>query len=391
MRNKFLSVIAIMFVVLVSFTNIYATDGMFHMGIYEDIYRLSEQLEDIELPFVNVFVDAATYDKNVTHSGISIGETTIDVDEKLEGVHVLFSNDMITIKGEVEHAFIYGSNVVVEGKIAKDTIIFAPTVQILEGAIVEEDVIIVANNLELKGKVNGNVIATVSNTATISGIIDKDLRITAMDLELTGEQINGDVYIETNIDTTSIKEKYSNAIINAIEVEQEEATDWMGIFTKGIITVVIYSIICLFLTRKPNNLVEKAYKKFKENTTYGLIISVIMLMLVFILPIILIILAIAGLGIIAWPILTIYLAVIIFVISTASLIVGTTIFMALKDKVGKYKIPVVAIIFGVLYALTKITVIATYANLAILLIALAIVVTMITKKLPDTKNEEVKA
>ena len=390
MRNKFLSVIAIMFVVLVSFTNIYATDGMFHMGIYEDIYRLSEQLEDIELPFVNVFVDAATYDKNVTHSGISIGETTIEVDEKLEGVHVLFSNDMITIKGEVEHAFIYGSNVVVEGKIAKDTIIFAPTVQILEGAIVEEDVIIVANNLELKGKVNGNVIATVSNTATISGIIDKDLRITAMNLELTGEQINGDVYIETNIDTTSIKEKYPKATIHALEVE-EYTTNWQVVITKGIITVVAYSIICLFLTRKPNNLVEKAYKKFKENTTYGLIISVIMLMLVFILPIILIILAIVGLGVIVWPILILYLAIILFVISTASLIVGTTIFMALKDKVGKYKIPVVAIIFGVLYALTKITVIATYANLAMLLIALAIVVTMVTKKLPDTKNEEVKA
>ncbi|MBQ8042915.1 MAG: polymer-forming cytoskeletal protein [Clostridia bacterium] len=381
MTKKFFSVLMMMFVILISLTNVHATDGMFYMGAYSDIYKLSEQ-SDIDLPFINVFANAATYDKDVTHSGISIGDTTIDVNEKLEGMQVLVSTDMVTIKGEVENSFIYANNVVIEGKLTGDSIIFAPTVQILEGATVEKDVIIVANNLDLQGIVEGNVIATVSEKANISGVINQDLRMIVEDLVVENETIKGDVYIETNADTTALKEKYPNAVVKSLVEETELEVDWMSIFTKGIITVVIYSVICFLLTRKENNIVEKACKKFKANTTYGLLIAVITLMLVLVLPIILIIMALSGLGLIAWPILISYIALLLLVGTTAMLIVGLAIFDAVKEKVSKYKIPAIALIYIVLYALTQVPVIAGYANMAIMLVALAIVVTMFTKKLP---------
>ena len=381
MTKKFFSVLMMMFVILISLTNVHATDGMFYMGSYSDIYKLSEQ-SDIDLPFINVFANAATYDKDVTHSGISIGDTTIDVNEKLEGMQVLVSTDMVTIKGEVENSFIYANNVVIEGKLTGDSIIFAPTVQILEGATVEKDVIIVANNLDLQGIVEGNVIATVSEKANISGVINQDLRMIVEDLVVENETIKGDVYIETNADTTALKEKYPNAVVKSLVEETELEVDWMSIFTKGIITVVIYSVICFLLTRKENNIVEKACKKFKANITYGLLIAVITLMLVLVLPIILIIMALSGLGLIAWPILISYIALLLLVGTTAMLIVGLAIFDAVKEKVSKYKIPAIALIYIVLYALTQVPVIAGYANMAIMLVALAIVVTMFTKKLP---------
>lgn len=390
MKKKILSILAIMFVVLVSFTNVQAADGLFQMGAFEDIYKLSEQLDEIDLPFINVFTNAATYDKDVNHSGISVGTTTIDVNEKLEGMQLLVSKDMVTIKGEVENSVIYANNIVIEGKITGDTILLAPTVQILETATIEKDVIIVANNLELQGTVKGNVIATVAVKANISGTIEKDLRMVALDLSLQEEQINGEVYLETDADTSAIIAKYPDATIQPLEEETESTIDWIDIFTKGVITVIVYSAICFFITRKDNNIAEQAYNKFKANTTYGLIISIVMLMLLILLPILLVVLAFYGFGIIAWPILIAYLGGILLVLSTASLIVGMTIFEAVKGKVGKYKIPVIALIFIVLYALTKITFISTYANMAMLLIALGIVVTMITKKLPDDKKEKTK-
>ena len=389
MRKKFLSIIAVMFVVLVSLTHVFAADGMFQLGAYEEIYKLSEQAQ-IDLPFLNVFTNAATYDENITHSGISFGQSTIDVDEKLEGMHILFTNDMITIKGEVENAVVYGSNVVIEGKITGDTIILAPTVQILEKAVIEKDVIIVANNLDIKGMVKGNVIATVSDKANITGKIEKDLRMVAENLTVDGANIKGEIYLETNADTTALKEKYPDATIKSLQETSEPETDWFGIFTKGIITVVIYGVISFFVTRKDNNIASKAYNKFAKHTSYGLLMSVVLLMLLLVLPILLIVLAIVGLGIIAWPILIAYIALILLVGTTATLIVGMTIFEALKNKVRKYKILAIALIYIVLYALTQIPFIATYANMAILLIALAIVVTMITKKLPEENKEEVK-
>ncbi len=389
MRNKFLSVLAIMFVVLISITNVYATDGMFHLGVYEDIYKLSEQEDVIDLPFVNMFANAATYDKIITHSGISFGQSTIDVDDKLEGAHILFTNDMITIKGEVENALIFGSNAVIEGKITEDSIILAPTVQILENATIEKDVIIVANNLDIKGTIKGNVIATVAETANISGVIQDDLRMIAREVVFDGEEIKGDLYLETNADTTAIKEKYTEATIVSLVEETESAIDWMNVFTNGVITVIVYSIICFVVTRKNGNIVEKACNKFKKYTTYGLLMSIVMLILLILLPMLLIVLAVAGFGIIAWPILIAFIAIVLLTWTTAMLIVGMAIFDAIKDKVGKFKIPVIALIYIVLFALTQITFISTYANMAMLIIALAIIMTMITKKLPSEVKEKV--
>lgn len=381
MRKKFLSVVALMLILLVSFTNVEAADGLFSLGAYNDIYKLSEQA-NIDLPFINVFSNSAIYDKDIKHSGITIGESTIDVDEKLEGVQIIVANDMITVKGEVENALIYGTNVVIEGKITGDSLILSPSVKILETATIEKDIIIVANDLDLKGTVNGNVIATISETANISGVIVNDLRIITQGLTLENEEIKGDIYIETNVDTKTLIEKYPSATIKAIQEQPKPVVDWMELITKGIITVIIYSAICFFVTKKDNNVAEKAYKKFKVHAAYGLIISVIMIMLLIILPLVLILMAIAGFGLVAWPVLVAYLALVLLVWTTAMLIVGMTIFEAVKSKVGKYKIPVIALIYIVLYALTKITFIATYSNMAILLIALGIVMTMLTKKIP---------
>lgn len=387
MRRKIFNILIIMFFVLISLTHVEAKEGLFTYGAYTDIYKLSEQKTKIDLPFFNMFMNAATYDEVVKHSGITIGDSTIDINEKLEGMQIIYSTDMVTIKGEVENALIYSNNIVVEGKISGDTILLAPTVQILDNAIVDKDVIVVANNLEVKGIISGNLIATVSEKAIISGEIKKDLRMMATNVELTSDKLQGDIYIETNADMTQVKEKYPNAVIELL-VKEEQQIDWMKIITEGVILVIVYGTICYFLTRKENNIAQKAYKKFKANLIFGTISAFVLIMSVAILPIILIVIALWGLGIIAWPILTIQVASMILIWQLAILIVGTTIFEAVKSKVGKYKLPTIVLIFAILFALTKITYIAVQANLAIYLIAIAIVATYLTKKLP--KEEKVK-
>ena len=379
MTKKFFSVLMVMFAVFVSMTYVHATDGLFHMGTYEDIYKLSEQA-DIDLPFFNMFINAATYDKDVKHSGISFGSTTIDINEKLEGMHAIISTDMVTIKGEVENSFIYANNLVIEGKLSGDSIIIAPNVQIKENAIIEKDIIIIADNLNINGTVNGNVIATVAGKTTVSGVLNKDLRIITSDIDLHDEQIKGNVYIETSVDKTTIKEKYPEATVKSLTAKVEKNIDWMKIITKGIVVVLVYTLATWLITRKPNNIVGKMCERFKEKTVFGLLSSIIALVLVLILPLLLILGAIAGLGIIAWPILIAYAALILFVATTSILIVGMATYDTLKSKVEKFKLPAIALIYTVLYALTQITAITMHVNIAMLIIALALVFTMFTKK-----------
>lgn len=388
MKRKILSLFMIFSVLFMITFSVYAEtsntkESLFKLEAYEDIYKLSEQKDGINLPFIMTFAKSVSYDKLVKHSGITIGQSTVEITDKLEGIHLIMSEDMVTIKGEVENAVIYANNIVVEGKITGDSILMSPSVQILENAKISKDVIIVANNLDIKGKVSGNVIATVTDNANISGTISQDLRIITTALNLENSKINGNVYIETDSDTTKILEQYPEANIVSLKAttEDSKASNIMDIVLSGIITVVIYTFVTFFVCKKENNIVEKAYIKFKENTMYGLMIAVVSLMLLIVLPILLIVLAIMGLGVIAWPVLIIYLGIILLSISTSTLVVGMTIYVAIKDKVKKWKLPAMAVIFVVLFALTQIPYIAYYAIIAINLISLAIIITMITKKI----------
>lgn len=386
MRKKTFSIIIMLVVMIASFSNIYATTEqlkMFDVKAYQEIYKLSEDEEGINLPFFNFFEGAAVYDKAIHHSGITFGDSTVEIDEKLEGVHVIFSTDMISVKGELENALIYGNNVVVSGKITSDAMLIGNTVTITEKADIDKDLVIIADKLNIEGNVDGNVIATVSTQTNISGKIGKDLRAITTNIDVSNSDIKGGIYLETDANSEQITQKYKDAIIyRKIVEEPEEKIDISSIISKGVITVVIYTLICYLINKKDNNFMDKAYTKFKENVIFGTLLSFVAIISVIVVPVLLLLLAIFGLGIVAWPILIIYTAVLLFVCATAYLIVGLTTYSAIKKVVGKYKLPAMIGIFTVLYVLSQITMISYYVSLAVYLIALAIIITMVTKKMP---------
>lgn len=384
MKKKILTLFMLVCTIVLATSSVFASDGLFQLGVFEDVYKLSENKE-IVLPFLNMFSAAATYDSDVNHSGITFATSTMDINKKLNGVHLIFSSDMLNVTGEVEHGIIYANNVVIHGKVSKDSLIMGASVKILDTAEISEDVIIIADNLEIEGNVKGNVIATVSNNTKVTGKIDKDLRIITNSLELGNELVKGNLYVETDMDITTLKEAYPNGTFEVLTKETKSTSEKViGIVTKGVVTVVIYTVVAYLIVRKENNIIKKATDKFKDNTVYGVIMGMIAFMMILILPLILILLAVYGLGIIAWPVLIAYVALILFSISTATFTVGTAIYTAIQDKVKGHKVLVLAAIFIVLYAICNIPYIAYYALVAINLIALAIIITGLTKKKKDS-------
>lgn len=385
MKNKILKVFMLVLTVVICTSSVFASEGLFQLGVFEDVYKLSENSE-IELPFLNMFSETATYDKDVNHSGITFASSTIDIDKKLTGMHLIFSSDMLTISGEVEHIVAYANNVVIEGKVTKDSVIMGRSVKVLDTAEIDEDVVIIANELEIAGTVKGNVIATVSGNTKVTGNIDKDLRIITNTLEIGEGLVKGDFYLKTDMNVDEIKSMYKEGTFEILTKETKSTGEKvLSIVTDGVITVVIYTFIAYLIVRKDNNIVKRATVKFKENTTYGILIGLVAFTLVLILPILLIVLAVFGLGIIAWPLLILYLGVVLFSISTATFTVGTAIYTAIEDKVKKYKVFVLAGIFIVLYAICNIPYIAYYATVAINLISLSIILTGITKRKKEDK------
>ena len=395
MRNKFLTIFLMLVICIFTFANVNAetkVNSIMDINTFEEVYKLSEQGEKIEIPFINVFSASATYDEIVKHSGLSIGSSTIDVNEKLEGVQTIISNDMVTIKGEVEHAIIIANNVVIEGKVSGDTLIFSSNVKILEGAKISRDIVIVSNALEIEGQVDGNVIAVVSDNTKISGKIGKDFRGIVGSIDVTDSEIKGNIYAKTDSDTTALLGKYENATIVKLDKDKEasKSSKVLDIIIKGIITVIIYTIVTFFVTKKDGNIVSKATSKFKQHTIYGVIMALVYFLLIVLLPILLIMLGAVGLGIVAWPILIFYLALFLFSISTSSLVVGMVIYESIKSKVGKYKIVSIAGIFAVLFILSNIPVLSYYVLVAINLVSLAVIITMITRKKKQEEKVENK-
>lgn len=386
MKKKILAIIVMFVLTITSFTNIYAKDGMFDSGFFNKAYRLSKESE-IDLPFLNFFEKSATYDKRVTHSGISFGQSTIDIDEKMEGMHLIFSQDMVTVKGEIEHGIVYGKNIVIEGKILNDTILMGDTVKITENAVIEKDIIVVSPNFTMSGIIKGNLIAA-TNTAVINGTIEKDLRIETANIDIENSIINDEVYLSvpegTNIN--KIKEKYPAASINVISTisEQEDVKltgeEIMNVVLDGLKVVIVYTLVSMLLVKKEKGITTKMTARFLEHSTFGIFASVGAFALSILIIILLAFLGFIGYGVLAWPLLIVYIAVLLLSLSICQLVVGLVLYEVLKKKIGKYKLPALIGIFGIIYSLTKLPGVAPYMVIAINVLSLAIVITYMFKK-----------
>lgn len=384
MKKKLLIIMFVLGIMISTLTSTYAADEFLNFGMFETAYKLSKS-SDIDLPFINMFLKSAVYDKDVKHSGISYGDSTIDVNQKLEGVHLILATDMVTIKGEVEHGLIYGNNIVVEGKISDDTILIANTIKILDTAVIERDVIVVANSLEMAGSVNGHLIGSAVD-AKITGKVAGDLRLDVAQATFDGT-VDGDIYITVPEGNASklaaIKEKYPNAVIKEnVQVQDTGMSEEQIASTvyQGIVVAVIYTIAVLLITKKDNNIVLVATERFKEHTIFGIAMSTLMWLAAIAAPILLFMVGILGLGVVAWPLLVIYIGLLLLTLSISSFVVGATIYQAVKNKVGKFKIPVAIVIFAVIYALSQIPAISMYVWIAKNLVALAIIMTYMFKK-----------
>lgn len=379
MKKKIIALIVMMLLILTNMSNVFAVE-MLDLEIYETAYRLSKE-NDINLPFLNFFEKGAVYDKNVKHSGATFAEDTLEINEKMEGVQLIFSEDMITISGEIEHGLIYGKNIVIEGKISDDTVIIGNKVQILETAIIEKDLVIVADELKLQGTAKGNIIGFIGNIV-ISGTIEKDLRVSTSTIDLENSNILGTIEIDLpeGVDFSKIKDKYQEANIQIIAEEKMTAKDYLKIVIKGLKHVIVYTFIALLLMRNKNKITEKAAARFIENSTFGVLLSTGTLILSVFVVIGLITAGIFGLGVIAWPALIIFLAILLLTISLSELIVGTFLYEVIRKKASKYKILMVAGIFTVIFALTQVPTLDTYVIMALNIVALGVVMTYIFKK-----------
>lgn len=382
--NKKLLVICLLFITFAClFVNVRAED-LLEVNIYEEDYILSEQ-KTPEMLFINQFAGKTVLDEDVDKSGMyySIGE--LQILKSLKGVHLLISTDTITIKGEVDNALILAPNVVIEGKVNGDAIIYSPSLFIKENAEIAGDIMVSSNQMEMDGKINGSLIASITESLKITGTITKNLRVQASSIDANDANILGKIYVKTYEEMPSLLEKYPEAKVDVLQVE---TYDIEGIIIQGVLSVAIFIILGFLVTRKDNNIVTKVLNKVKQNTTSLVLSGVAILLPAVLIVSLLLLLCVFKLWIIAVPALVIYLAIILTACMLSVLIVGTVLFEALKYKVIRNyetnttikKIGLLALIYTVLYVLTLIPLISTYVSIILSVISAGILMSSLVRK-----------
>ena len=374
MKLKLINIFAIMVCIFTLFTNVYAATSIIDVNIYEEKYMQSEN-NNIESIYANTIQKAVVYDQNVNHSGFTYSGSTIDVVPMVHmtGVQLFMSADTLKIAGEVDYVAAYSQNVVISGVVHGDILVYAPI-------------------LEVDGTVKGNLIAKVSNTTKITGTVNGQVKLITNSISMKDETLLGKVYVETNADYTDLASKYPNATFKKIQVEDKTLDNVQNIIIDGVAIVLVCTLITVLAIFKGKDFMLKLATKVKTNIVsvvlYG---SLIPILSIVVLPILLI-LVICHMGIIAWPMLICYALVLLMAYVLRILIFGimiASIVVEIKNKKQKDEnakapskvktIIVTLLLYVLLYALTKIPVITSYANMLMFIISIGIIVTWFMK------------
>lgn len=386
MYKKIISVVLII-MCMFSFSNVNAASqsNFIDLQAYDKVYTMSED-SDVSLPFIKIFTDKATYDKDITKSGLSIASKGIELNKNIKGVQVIGSNDTVQVAGTLEYAVIFAANVEITGTIEKDVLIFAQSVFITENAKIGGDVVIVANEIDLKGNVAGNFIASATSM-TMEGNVEKDFRVSSETLEFGEATVGKNIYIETNSEL-DLSDRYENAVVNKIQTsvlsEDEKKEQTLNTVYKSAIAIALFTLTYVIIKKISPNLFTNISNKVKDNSSYAIIVGVLSLVTIPIVLMLLIMLSVFGLSAITMPLLVAYISIVIVTIALAKFITGAVIYELVKDKLKvDTKLKEVATLIGIyagLYILCNIPRIASIMIMATILVSAGIVVTAITKK-----------
>lgn len=393
MRKKLL-LLCLMVISAFSMVNFVNAEELMTVNIYSEetdsissSYVASEH-ENITLPFVNSISGMkVVLDKDVNHSGITMATKEIEVLSNLKGLHIMYNTDSLTIKGKIDYPIIISQNVVLEGEITGDAVIYAPNVVIKENAVVKGDILVSTTNLKVEGKVLGSVIASINGECVITGTIENELRISTNSLNLEEGNVNGKILVKTSSDMSKLLEKYPDAVIESVSTS-DNSDKIKGTIITGVIVVVLFTALAYVVVRKDNNIFTKVLDKVKGKSVNVVLSGIAVLLPSIVLVVLLIIVSALGLWIIGVPMLLVYIAYIAVCAMLSILIIGTVIFEAIKYTViKKYEenitIKKLGLLFGiflVLYVLAVIPFISKYVIMTLCIISTGLVTTALIGK-----------
>ena len=229
----------------------------------------------------NINVDAEETTKIINKNNVLVdsdinGSTlisgfNINVNNKIDGV-ALILGDTIDINSNISYAFIGGQDITINGKIT-DAFIVGDNIVLNESSNIERDIIIYGNNVQISGLINRNVEITAKNIKIDSVQIAGNIKLYSEHIEFTDNSaIMGDIsYNDTAEVIISENLNNNNIIIYEDTKSNEDILNQIKNIIIKILNVIILFVFSYLLFPKLYSKLIKEKHKATEILTKGVI------------------------------------------------------------------------------------------------------------------------
>ncbi|MEG0074083.1 MAG: hypothetical protein RR922_06310 [Clostridia bacterium] len=399
MKTKLINSILTIIIIAMSMQTTFAAElsNVFDVRAEDSSYTAS-QSSDITLPYMRMMAGKIVLDKNVNKSGVNMSTDKIEVTSKFTGIHTFFSTTEVIVNGELEYAVIVAPKVVVSGTVTKGLVIFAKDIDINESAKINE-LVVKASNTNMNGAIAENFLGS-STKLDLKGTVGKDLRIDLQRVDLVANKVAGSILINTYNPALTVKYAYPEAKVNVlasnVKLTKIELREKIVDETKAALVAVLSFGLLFLLVR--SLIKPKAFKAAVNNVKNHAIFTAIMGLLgMLLIPVdlaIIIFFISVGITNIGVTALAIYLAAVVALYFLSPYIVGTIIFGMIRkyiivtERKELVKDTVIAlVIYGVIYALTRIPVAGTVFTVAYMIAAIGSLITICIKGIEAKKSK----
>ena len=337
-RNKIVCLILILAMFACSFIS-QASCAELTLGDFyasEDSYYFSKDENKIYMPFMRFSQKSIIVDEELNNMGAIFSNSNIEINSAINKPVAIFSNDSVRINSNVKSAVVFSTtNIIIDSNVEGDLILFGVNdITITENSVVTGDIICFGTNVNVKGKIDGNLIGA-ADKVVVDGNISKDLRMEISDIEINNEElIGGEIYLESYGVRESIeglKSKYPELINKVIEIEQNDIKNTIYNSAVAIVTSWLLYILIKKVCKK--DIFKAMLQKVEKYKTQTIVISAFSLVAIPLVLIIGFILIGFGLSLVGVPLLIIYFALLFIAICVNLFVIGSLVSTFVSQKV----------------------------------------------------------
>ncbi len=397
---KNIKILGIVTMLIFAFTCLIGNVNANEMGIIDiysadESYSLSEETNNIYLPFIRFSKNNIIVDKEVDKTGLIFCRGSLDVKSNINKSVALMASDSIRLNAELKNGFIFSSTtIVIDSNINGDLILCGMSgITISENANINGDIICYTPNLNIKGNVNGSVIG-IANSVEVTGNIQKDFRMQLNNISVKDEnRIAGEVYIESYNLLSEIKIMYPDMNYKVLKSKQTNLQDEIY---NGIYLCIIFVLIYLIISKiSKNKFFETQLEKVINNKSKVVMIGALGIALMPVVILVSLLLLLIGVYVIAIPLLVIYFGIFAISACISIFIIGMLLVTYIKNTYIKnnsiiYEILSAILIFAILYCFGKIPTVSSYIGIIYIILAFGIICTCVIKRIDNNKKGNIK-